>query len=172
MLNTSILNKLLISGMLLLMAIIVIFIIVQFMRLMIDRTQGFGQLSQNPAFSSLSFSALICAGIIFNEIPGPLAEVLRLSSETGTGLFLYLLKYTVAFSGISFLVWLIIITCSLVLFSIVTRDVDERQEIRNGNWKLSLIFSGMIFLLTLVLHTAVADFLMLLVPYPDLPRIF
>jgi hypothetical protein len=154
------------------MALIVIFIILQFLRLIIDRKQGFGQLCQNPAFSSLSFSALVCAGIIFNEIPGPLTEVLRLSSETGTELFLHLLKFTAAFTGISFLVWLIIIICSLVLFSIVTRDIDERQEIRNGNWKLSLIFSGMIFLLTLVLHTAVADFLMLLVPYPDMPRIF
>ncbi len=158
--------------MLLLMALIVVFAILQFMRLMIDRKQGFAQLSQNPAFSSLSFSALLCAGIIFNEIPGPLAEVLRLSNETGTNLFMYLLKYTSAFSGISFLVWLIIIISSLILFSIVTRNLDERQEIRNGNWKLSLILSGMIFLLTLVLHTAVADFLMLLVPYPDLPRIF
>jgi uncharacterized membrane protein YjfL (UPF0719 family) len=172
MINTTVLNKLLITMLLLLMAIVVIFIILQFLRLLVDRKKSFQDLSQNPAFATLAFSVLICAGIIFNEIPPPLTEVLRLSNETGSTLFLYLLKYTAAFTGISFLIWMIIIVSSVVLFSIVTRDLNERKEIQDGNWKLSLILSGIIFLLTLVLHTAVADFLMILVPYPDLPRIF
>lgn len=125
--------------------------------------------------SMLSAAVLFSVGILSVRVMEPVSEIIRILSKAEEDMLMLALKtlgYNLGFLGMAFVVAMLVIIASFVLFSLMTQSVSEREEIKNDNWFLSLILAVMIIVMTLVVKDEVVLLMESLVPYPELPRLF
>jgi len=53
----------------------------------------------------------------------------------------------------------------------MTKGINEIEEIKNDNWKLALLLSALILMLTIMASGPILGSLEALIPYPDMPNI-
>lgn len=135
-----------------------------------DKQAKLIDLIPNLSFIILSSSSLISLGLIFSKLYNPLFEIIRILEPQN--FLVELLKYSFIFLFLSFLSWFIVVFLSITFFSFLTIDINEVEEIKKDNWKISLLISAIIFMLTLLVSNPVVGLLESIIPYPDIPNIF
>lgn len=151
--------------------VIFTFIAIKLINLIFKKGATFSELSSNLSYIILTSTSVICLGVIFSKIYSPLHEIYRILSS-GEQYIFNSLKYTFSFLGLSFFAWFIVISVASYILSILTKDIDELNELRNDNWKLAILLAGCIIALTLIIGNPIIGLLESIIPYPNIPNLF
>jgi len=133
---------------------------------------------ENP-YKNLSFMIFL-SGTIFSVafivygIMEPLSAALKLlstSKNTLGDLVFTFIKYLVGFLFLAYFVSSTIIYLSYQLFSKLTTNLDEYEEIKNNNVGVAILVATLTIVAALFTKAPFIIFIESLIPYPELPSI-
>tara|TARA_B100002052_G_scaffold299118_1_gene335430 strand:- start:6262 stop:6789 length:528 start_codon:yes stop_codon:yes gene_type:complete len=128
----------------------------------------------NSAYGILCASILFSVGYLISGVKDPIinsVELIQRNPDFSGSVFFEGLKYSGLFLAISvFVIWLINLL-SIYLFTIMTKDVKEFEEIKNNNLAISLITAVIVISISLMVKPSLYLILESFVPYPDMPTI-
>lgn len=126
----------------------------------------------NLAFAILSGAILFSVGHIISGIIRPMLAVIR-TLEAQNHDFWFLLKntlqYSTLFIGLGFLVSFICTITGLYLFMLLTRNINEFEEISKDNRAVGILTGVIIIVIAIFVRDSAVLLLESMVPYPDLP---
>ncbi len=129
----------------------------------------------NISYSIFSSSILFSVAYLISGIKAPILTSLRLISENpkydGT-LLLDGLKYTLLFLLIVVIAIAFINFLSVKLFTLMTKSINEFEEISKNNIAVSILTATIIIAISLLVKDSLYLLLESFVPYPEVPRIF
>ncbi len=131
--------------------------------------------NDNLAFSVFSSSILFSVAYLISGIKAPILNSLRMLSNDGDyegSLILDGFKYTSLFLVIILIAIGLVIYLSINLYTKMTKDVNEFNEIKANNVAVSLIMATIIISISILIKESLYLMLETFVPYPDLPKIF
>ena len=131
--------------------------------------------NNNLAFSVFSSSILFSVAYLISGIKAPILNSLRMLSNDGEyegSLILDGFKYTSLFLIIILIAIGLVIYLSINLYTKMTKDVNEFNEIKANNIAVSLIMATIIISISILIKESLYLMLETFVPYPDLPKIF
>lgn len=131
--------------------------------------------NDNLAFSVFSSSILFSVAYLISGIKAPILNSLRMLSNDGEyegSLILDGFKYTSLFLIIILIAIGLVIYLSINLYTKMTKDVNEFNEIKANNVAVSLIMATIIISISVLIKESLYLMLETFVPYPDLPKIF
>lgn len=123
---------------------------------------------------------LFLSGVIISvcylvfSIFDPLAATMQLLKSQGLssmGVLMEYLKYMLMFIVISYVLSALILLISSSLFTIMTRKLDEYNEIAEGNIGVALLMFVMILVISVFMQHPFLVFMETFIPYPELPNI-
>ena len=129
----------------------------------------------NNAFAIITGGVLLSVGMIMSGIIGPILDVFRVLNKVdaeGGGMLLQFSQYSFLFLVLGLLVCFVINIVSFLLFNLLTTDIKEMDEIRNGNVAVAIIQAVMIIVITMLVKDTTVQLLESIIPYPDMPRLF
>lgn len=144
------------------------FIALRLVLFIINRESSLADSLKNTSLVMLSSTSIISLGLIFSKLYAPLIEITRILSDS-QNYMLESIKYTTLFISLSFISWFLIIGSSVSLFGLLTRGINEIDEIKNDNWRLAILLSAIILMLTIMSTNPILGALESIIPYPDMP---
>jgi hypothetical protein len=126
----------------------------------------------NVSFSILLSAVLLSVANILSGIINPLLNVIRTLNEYEKSTNVFILKslqYIVFFIGLGFLVAFVVIGLGLYLFTILTRNIHELEEISHDNKAVGILTGVIILVIAIFVKDSVVFLLESLIPYPSLP---
>jgi len=124
--------------------------------------------SNNMAFTIFMSGIIISLGIILSEILPSITNVVRLSVTQQESIdFMTVAKYSGLYLIIGFIMSLFINTAVFVLFSFLTKGVNEFKEIQQNNLAVSIMVVALLLSITLISKDSIALLISSLVPYPE-----
>ena len=131
--------------------------------------------NDNLAFSVFSSSILFSVAYLISGIKAPILNSLRMLSNDGDyegSLILDGFKYTSLFLVIILIAIGLVIYLSINLYTKMTKDVNEFNEIKANNVAVSLIMATIIISISILIKESLYLMLETFVPYPDLTKIY
>ena len=129
----------------------------------------------NISYSIFSSSILFSVAYLISGIKAPILTSLRLISENpkydGT-LLLDGLKYTLLFLLIVVIAIAFINFLSVKLFTLMTKSINEFEEISKNNIVVSILTATIVISISLLIKDSLYLLLEAFVPYPEVPNIF
>jgi hypothetical protein len=123
---------------------------------------------KDMAFTVLFSGLVFNIGLILSEILPQITQVVRVATTQGNNPdYQTIILYSALYLTIGFLITLMINSAVFGLFSLLTRGIDEYQEIRNNNLAVALIVSASIISITLIVKESIAVLISALLPYPQ-----
>ena len=120
------------------------------------------------AFTIFMSGIIISLGIILSEILPSITNVVRLSVTQQESIdFMTVAKYSGLYLIIGFIMSLFINTAVFVLFSFLTKGVNEFKEIQQNNLAVSIMVVALLLSITLISKDSIALLISSLVPYPE-----
>jgi uncharacterized membrane protein len=129
----------------------------------------------NISYSIFSSSVLFSVAYLISGIKAPILTSLRLISENpeyNGSLLLDGLKYTLLFLLIVVIAIGFINFLSVKLFTLMTKSINEFEEISKNNIAVSILTATIIISISLLVKDSLYLLLESFVPYPKVPRIF
>ena len=129
----------------------------------------------NISYSIFSSSILFSVAYLISGIKAPILTSLRLISENPEYegyLLLDGLKYTLLFLLIVVVAIAFINFLSIKLFTLMTKSINEFEEISKNNIAVSILTATIIISISLLAKDSLYLLLESFVPYPEVPRIF
>ena len=129
----------------------------------------------NISYSIFSSSVLFSVAYLISGIKAPILTSLRLISENPEydgSLLLDGLKYTLLFLLIVVIAVGFINFLSVKLFTLMTKSINEFEEISKNNIAVSILTATIIIAISLLVKDSLYLLLESFVPYPEAPRIF
>ena len=124
--------------------------------------------SSNMAFTIFMSGIIISLGLILSEILPSITNVVRLSVTQQESIdFMTVAKYSGLYLIIGFIMSLFINTAVFVLFSFLTKGVNEFKEIQQNNLAVSIMVVALLLSITLISKDSIALLISSLVPYPE-----
>ncbi len=139
------------------------------------KKQSFQIEKNNLAFGIFMSSILLAVGIVVSSAYSPSMSLLQILQKTVEGrisLFLNFSMYFLLFLAISIMVSFIIIVVSLKLYTLLTRNINEMEEISQNNSSIALITGVIIIVIALFARDSVSMIIESLIPYPKLNVIY
>ena len=128
----------------------------------------------NTAYGILCSSILFSVGYLISGIKDPIINSVQLIQRDPDfigSVFFEGLKYSGLFLAITvFIIWAINLL-AIYLFTLMTKNVKEFEEIKNNNLAISLIIASIVISVTLMIKSSLYLILESFVPYPDMPVI-
>ena len=122
----------------------------------------------NMAFTVFMSGIILSLGLILSEILPSITNVVRLSVTQQESIdFITVAKYSGLYLVIGFLIALFINTVVFVLFSFLTKGVNEFKEIQKNNLAVSIMVVSLLLSITLIAKNSIALLISSLVPYPE-----
>tara|TARA_B100001250_G_scaffold296182_1_gene257721 strand:- start:325 stop:849 length:525 start_codon:yes stop_codon:yes gene_type:complete len=128
--------------------------------------------NNNTAYAIFSSGVLFSVAYLISGIKSPILNSVRMIQDQAnydgsilfdgfkyTGLFLFIIIITIAL--VNFL--------SIFLFTIMTRNIKEFEEIKNNNIAVSIITTIVIVSISLLVKDSLYLILEAFVPYPEMP---
>ena len=128
----------------------------------------------NTAFGILCSSILFSVGFLISGVKDPIinsVELIKRDPDFAGSVFFEGLKYSGLFLAITIFVIWIINVLSIYLFTLMTKDVKEFEEIKANNIAISLIIAAIVISVSLMVKSSLYLILESFVPYPDMPVI-
>jgi len=132
---------------------------------------------QNDNFSY----AILCSSILFSvaylisDIKDPILDSIRLvQNQPGFdgNIIFEGIKYTGFFLCISIIIISLVIIISIYLFTLMTKDINEFEEIKNNNVAVSIITSVIIISISMMVKDSLYLMLESFLPYPTSLNIY
>ena len=130
---------------------------------------------KNVSVAILLSSILLSMGILIQETADPIMNVFRLLTTQDLSyqaIFFKLLKVMMIYLGMAIFFGFIVNAIGILLFTVLTRNVNEWKEIRENNISVALITAVMIIVLTLAIKDGLGLIFESWVPYPTTPRFY
>jgi len=126
----------------------------------------------NTSYSIFCSSILFSVAYLISGIKTPILNSIRLLQDKvdyDGSLLLDGFKYTALFLVIILIVITFVNVLSIFLFTIMTRDLDEFDEIKKNNIAVSIILAIIIISISLLVKDSLYLLLESFVPYPSIP---
>lgn len=126
----------------------------------------------NLAFAILSSSMLFSVGYIVSGIIRPLLNVIRTvytQPNPSSDQLIQSIQYGFLFIALGFLIAFLVTILGLYLFTILTRTINEFEEISQDNRAIGLLTGVMIIVIAIFVQDSVVLLLESLIPYPNFP---
>jgi uncharacterized membrane protein YjfL (UPF0719 family) len=125
----------------------------------------------NTAFGIFISSILLSVGIVVSSAYSPsmsLLQILQKNTDDRISLFLNFCMYFLLFLAIAIMVSFLIIWVSIKLYTFLTRNVEELQEISRNNIQIALITGVIIIVISIFAKDSMAMIIESLIPYPKI----
>ncbi|QNJ97220.1 DUF350 domain-containing protein [Constantimarinum furrinae] len=134
-------------------------------RLFFRKTEVTGN---NLAFTIFASGIILSIGIILSEILPSITNVIRLSvTQSETIDTATIIQYSGLYLFIGFLMAVFINAMVFILFSMLTRGVNEFKEIQQNNLAVSILVVVILISITLIAKESIALLISSLIPYPE-----
>ena len=123
---------------------------------------------ENTAFAVFTSGVVLSIGLILSEILPSITNVIRLSSaHSDTVDMTTIVTYSGLYLLIGFAVAIFINLSVFLLFSILTRGINEFKAIKENNVPVSILVVALLLSITLIAKDSIALLISSLVPYPE-----
>ncbi|MCK8520894.1 DUF350 domain-containing protein [Aquimarina sp. D1M17] len=123
---------------------------------------------ENMAFSIFSAGIILSIGIILAEIIPSITNMVRLSMSSNNNIsFGQIIQYSGLYLLIGFVFAILINTSVFLLFSALTKGINEFKEIQQNNVSTAIIISATLLSITLIAKDSIGLLISALVPYPE-----
>ena len=125
----------------------------------------------NVAYSIFTSSVLFSVAFLVSGIKGPILNSLKLiQDQPGYDGIIVIdaLKYTSLFLVVIVIAIALVNLISISLFTLMTKDINEFEEIKNNNIAVSIITSVIIISISLLAKDSLYLLLESFVPYPEI----
>lgn len=124
--------------------------------------------NNNIAFNIFTAGIILSIGIILSEIFPSITNIIRLSNaQTNTIDLGTIFKYSSIYLLIGFVVALFLNSAVFLLFSVLTKGVNEFSEIKNNNIGVAILVTTILVSITLIVKNSIALLISSLIPYPE-----
>lgn len=126
----------------------------------------------NISFALLMASILFSVGHIISGVIRPMLNAIRTLSEYSKSpneILIKSIQYSLLFVGLGLFISLIVIVIGLYLFTLLTRNINEFEEIGKDNKAVGILTGVIIVVISLFVQDSVVLLLESLIPYPDFP---
>lgn len=124
----------------------------------------------NMAYAILAASVIFSVGYIFAGVSDPLLMTIKYLRQTGTESFVMsCVSYSSVFVIGALVISGLINVVSILLFTFMTRKVDEFEEIKQGNVAVALITAAIIISITLIVRENMVLLFDAFIPHPEMP---
>lgn len=122
----------------------------------------------NMAFSIFTAGIILSIGIILSEIIPSITNMVRLSMSGENEItFSEIIQYSGLYLGIGFLFALLINTSVFLLFSALTKGVNEFKDIQQNNVASAIVVTATLIAITLIAKDSISLLISALIPYPE-----
>jgi uncharacterized membrane protein YjfL (UPF0719 family) len=129
----------------------------------------------NASVAVLLSAIILCMGILIQESANPIMNAFRLflnQDLSYQAIFLKMLKVMGIYLGMAVVFGFIINLIGILLFTSLTRNINEWQAIRENNISVAIITGVIIIVLTLAIKDGMSLIFESWVPYPTTPRFY
>lgn len=146
--------------------VVIIFISYNILKWLFFRKQDLR--GENLAFTIFTSGIVLSIGIILSEILPSITNVIRLSTiQTETVDMVTIAKYSGLYLFIGFIAAIFINVSVFLLFSVLTKGVDEFKEIKNNNISVAILVVAILISITLIAKDSIALLISSIIPYPE-----
>ncbi len=122
----------------------------------------------NIAFSIFSAGIILSIGIILSEIIPSITNMVRLSMSEGNEITLAtIVQYSGLYLFIGFVFAILINTSVFLLFSALTKGVNEFKDIQQNNIATAIVVTATLLSITLIAKDSISLLISALIPYPE-----
>ena len=122
----------------------------------------------NMAFIVFTSGIILSVGIILSEIIPSITNVIRLSMSANQSITITdILLYSGLYLIIGFVFAVIINFSVFVLFSTLTKGINEFKDIQQNNIGTSILVVAILIAITLILKDSISLLISALIPYPE-----
>lgn len=149
-----------------LLTVFVIFISYKLLKWLFFRSEELEE--DNKAFIIFTSGVVLSIGLILSEILPSITNVIRLATtqtaqiDTST-----IALYSLLYLGIGFLAAILINASVFLLFSILTKGLNEFQAIKNNNTSTAILVVAILLSITIMVKGSIALLISSLIPYPE-----
>ncbi|EZH74777.1 hypothetical protein ATO12_08535 [Aquimarina atlantica] len=150
---------------------IVVSVLILFISFKILQSVFFKNISfreDNMAFSVFAAGIILSIGMILGEIIPSITNMIRLSMSGENEIMLgEIIQYSGLYLGIGFIFALLINTSVFLLFSALTKGVNEFKDIQQNNVASAVIVTATLLSITLIAKDSISLLISALIPYPE-----
>ena len=131
--------------------------------------------SNNVSFSIFTSSILFTVAYLISGIKSPILNSLKMLSnnpEYEGSLIVDGFKYSGLFLTVIIITITLVIFISIQLFTYMTKNINEFQEIKKNNLAVAILTATIIISISLLVKESLYLLLETFVPYPEVPNIF
>tara|TARA_B110000444_G_C18707754_1_gene532196 strand:- start:67 stop:588 length:522 start_codon:yes stop_codon:yes gene_type:complete len=131
--------------------------------------------SDNISFSIFTSSILFSVAYLISGIKSPILNSLKMLSnnpEYDGSLIIDGFKYSGLFLTVIIITISLVIFISVKLFTYMTKNINEFQEIKKNNLAVAILTATIIISISLLVKESLYLLLETFVPYPEVPNIF
>ncbi|QIE59499.1 DUF350 domain-containing protein [Rasiella rasia] len=122
----------------------------------------------NMAFTVFTSGIIMSIGLILSEIVPSITNIIRIATTQNEAIdTITVVKYSCLYLFIGFVVALFINAAVFLLFSILTRGVNEFKAIKNHNLSVAILVVAILISITLIAKDSIELLISALVPYPE-----
>ena len=132
-------------------------------------------ITSNSSLAIIVSAILIVVGMMVNTAMQPIGEAIRLITNMelqSSVMYFEIAKYISLLLGIAFVASLISCGAGFWLLTIMTRNIDEKQEILDDNWRVGLMIGVVLVMIAFITKDEMVLFMESILPYPDVPSLF
>ena len=147
-------------------SVIVFYISYKILKLLFFKNEDLG--GDNLAFSIFTSGILLSIGLILSEILPSISNVIRLSATQSEAIDAFqIAKYSGLYLFIGFIIAIIINGSVFLLFSVLTKNVNEFKEIQRNNIAVAILVVSILISITIIAKDSIALLISSLIPYPE-----
>lgn len=124
--------------------------------------------SSNIAFAIFCSGIFLSIGLILSEVVPSITNVVRTAIAQGSGISS---GEVITYAGLSlivgFIMAVLINAAVFMLFSALTRGIDEFESIKNNNTAVATVIASMLVAITLIVKNSIAVLISTMVPFPE-----
>lgn len=122
----------------------------------------------NMAFTVFTGGIVLSIGLILSEIVPSITNVIRLSTTQTEAIdTMTIVTYSGLYLFIGFMMSVFINLSAFVLFSMLTRGINEFKEIQQNNLSVAILIVAILLSITLIVKESIALLISALIPYPE-----
>lgn len=147
-------------------SVIVFFVSYKILKMLFFKNENIT--GENIAFTIFTSGIFLSIGLILSEIIPSISNVIRLSTtQTEATDVFEIVKYSGLYLFIGFIISVIINSSVFLLFSVLTKNVNEFKEIQRNNIAVAVLVVSILISITLIAKDGIALLISSLIPYPE-----
>lgn len=147
-------------------SVVVFFVSYKILKMLFFKNEDIS--GENIAFTIFTSGIFLSLGLILSEILPSISNVIRLSTTQFEVIDAFeIAKYSGLYLFIGFIIAVIINSAVFLLFSVLTKNVNEFKEIQRNNIAVAILVVSILISITLIAKDSIALLISSLIPYPE-----